>query len=101
MYLPSMKICGVVVLPVAAHAERAPARSVFALVVTSNKSQKLSRPDLHYADDDGARYYELFRTMAPEASRPRTAAIRPGRKASSCLHGLRRPVTSTTAVAPR
>jgi hypothetical protein len=47
--------------------EAAPERAVFALVVTSNKSQKLSRPDLHYADDDGARYYELFANLAPHA----------------------------------
>jgi hypothetical protein len=52
--------------PRVVRAEASSQRSVFALVVTSNKSQKLTRPDLHYADDDGARYYELFRTMAPE-----------------------------------
>lgn len=45
-----------------------PAPTVFALIVTSNKSQILTRPDLHYADDDGARYYELFRTMGPAAN---------------------------------
>lgn len=53
---------------VPARAESTPERAVFALVVTSNKSAKLSRPDLHYADDDGARYYEVFKNLAPGAS---------------------------------
>lgn len=43
-----------------------PNRVTFALVVTNNKSLTLSRPDLRYADDDGAKYYELFRMLAPE-----------------------------------
>lgn len=42
-----------------------PART-FALVVTSNKSPRLARPDLRYADDDGAKYYAMFRTLAAE-----------------------------------
>jgi hypothetical protein len=36
----------------------------FALVVTNNRSSSLSMPDLQYADDDGARYYRLFRSVA-------------------------------------
>lgn len=32
----------------------------FALVVTNNRSLSLERPDLHYADDDGVKYAELF-----------------------------------------
>jgi hypothetical protein len=36
----------------------------FALVVTNNRSTTLSLPDLQYADDDGARYYRLFRSVA-------------------------------------
>jgi len=45
----------------------APARPVvFALIVTNNRSATLARPDLRYADDDGAKYYELFRMLAPE-----------------------------------
>ena len=44
----------------------APARGVVALVVTNNHSVQLARPDLRYADDDGAKYYELFRMLAPE-----------------------------------
>jgi hypothetical protein len=44
----------------------APAREVFAIVVTSNRSSALGRPELRYADDDGAKYYELFSMLAPE-----------------------------------
>jgi hypothetical protein len=39
--------------------------TAFALVVTNNRGGALGRPDLQYADDDGARYYELFVTLAP------------------------------------
>ena len=42
--------------------------TTFALVVTSNRSTRLSRPDLRYADDDGAKYYEMFRMLAPETN---------------------------------
>jgi hypothetical protein len=38
----------------------------FALVVTNNRSSTLALPDLRYADDDGARYYRLFRSIAEE-----------------------------------
>jgi hypothetical protein len=41
---------------------------VLALVVTNNRSMELGRPELRYADDDGAKYYQLFRMVAPEAS---------------------------------
>ncbi|MBC8132811.1 MAG: hypothetical protein H7X95_07500, partial [Deltaproteobacteria bacterium] len=37
---------------------------VFAVVVTNNRSANLDRPDLQYADDDGARYYQLFSGVA-------------------------------------
>ncbi len=39
-----------------------------ALVVTNNRSTTLALPDLQYADDDGARYYRLFRSVADQAS---------------------------------
>jgi hypothetical protein len=39
--------------------------TAFALVVTNNHGGALGRPDLQYADDDAARYYELFATLAP------------------------------------
>ena len=38
---------------------------VFAIVITNNRSHNLERPDLQYADDDGARYHALFRGVAP------------------------------------
>jgi hypothetical protein len=38
----------------------------FALIVTNNRSASLDRPDLQYADDDGARYHALFRSVAPD-----------------------------------
>ena len=38
-----------------------------------------------------------LRTSPPSASRSSVAAMSPGWKPSSCTHGLRRPVTSTTA----
>lgn len=47
-------------------AAASPSTHVFALVVTNNKSVTLSQPDLQYADDDGARYYQLFRSVAAE-----------------------------------
>jgi len=53
-------------LGIAARAGRADAgHSAFALVVTNNHAGALGRPDLQYADDDGARYYELFATLVP------------------------------------
>ena len=44
---------------------RPSASAVFAVIVTNNRSTRLDRPDLQYADDDGARYYQLFRGVAP------------------------------------
>jgi hypothetical protein len=41
---------------------------VLALVVTNNHSPELGRPELQYADDDGAKYYELFRMVAADAA---------------------------------
>jgi hypothetical protein len=78
-----------------AHAETA----TFALVVTNNRSAATHRPDLRYADDDGARYYRLFEALenphhtlllttldrptarlfpdlVPLARRPRTAEVK-------------------------
>jgi len=42
-----------------------------------------------------------LRMRLPEASRSSTAAINPGTSPSSCTQGLRKPVISTIAVAPR
>ena len=41
---------------------------VLALIVTNNHSLGLARPDLRYADDDGAKYHALFRMMTEEAN---------------------------------
>jgi hypothetical protein len=47
-----------------ARAAPPPGTATFAVVVTNNRSTRLDRPDLQYADDDGARYYRLFRGVA-------------------------------------
>lgn len=52
----------------AREAQAAPERAVFALVVGNNRSVELGRPELRYADDDSAKYYEVFRMLAPEES---------------------------------
>jgi len=39
---------------------------VLALVITNNHSSETGRPELRYADDDGAKYYDLFRMLAPD-----------------------------------
>lgn len=40
-------------------------RMTFAVVIGNNKSLGARRPDLHYADDDAARYFEILETLAP------------------------------------
>lgn len=40
-------------------------RVTFAVVIGNNKSLGRRRPDLHYADDDAARYFEILQTVAP------------------------------------
>lgn len=37
---------------------------VFALIVTSNRGTSIAQPPLAYADDDGVRYFQLFRAAA-------------------------------------
>ena len=44
----------------------APPRATVALVVGSNRGALVARPDLHFADDDAARYYETFRMLAAD-----------------------------------
>ena len=39
---------------------------IYALIVTNNQGSALGRPDLQYADDDGAKYYEFFSMLTPE-----------------------------------
>ena len=48
-----------------AQAESAKQRVTYAVVIGNNRSLGARRPDLHYADDDAARYFELFQTVAP------------------------------------
>jgi len=39
--------------------------AIFALIVTNNRSLGQQRPDLQYADDDGARFHSLFSMVTP------------------------------------
>ncbi|HEY6077997.1 MAG TPA: hypothetical protein VIW29_04305 [Polyangiaceae bacterium] len=45
--------------------QQAPTRLSFAVVIGNNKSLGKRRPELRYADDDAARYYEILATIAP------------------------------------
>jgi hypothetical protein len=47
-------------------ADARPRRAVFAVVVGNNRSLGSLRPDLHYADDDAAKYFAILRTFAPD-----------------------------------
>ncbi len=38
----------------------------FAVVVGNNKALDHRRPDLHYADDDAAKYFAILQTIAPD-----------------------------------
>lgn len=63
-------ICGLLLLVVAFCPSRSLAASsekgaAFAVVIGNNRSLGARRPDLHYADDDAARYFELLSTVAP------------------------------------
>ena len=51
--------------PLAALAQVPKPKATFAVVVGNNRSLGARRPDLHYADDDAARYFELLQMMAP------------------------------------
>jgi hypothetical protein len=48
-----------------AHAQLAPRRVAFAVVVGNNRSLSGRQPDLHYADDDAAKYFAILQTVAP------------------------------------
>src|SRR5262249_49172558 len=62
---PGLAVAATIVASLAAARPADAGHTAFALVVTSNRGGALGRPDLQYADDDGARYYELFATLAP------------------------------------
>ena len=46
-------------------AEATKTKTTYAVVIGNNRSLGGRRPDLHYADDDAARYFELLQTLAP------------------------------------
>jgi hypothetical protein len=50
---------------VAAAAPKPRERVAFAVVIGNNKSLGRRRPELRYADDDAARYFEILQAMAP------------------------------------
>jgi hypothetical protein len=52
-----------------ASAASAEAPATFAVVVGNNHSLNGRRPDLHYADDDAAKYFEILQTIAPDQVR--------------------------------
>lgn len=47
-----------------ARVEPAQERKAFAVVIGNNQSLGRRRPELHYADDDAARYFEILQTLA-------------------------------------
>jgi len=49
-------------------ATSAAASTTLVLVVASNRGPALDRPPLQYADDDGAKYHEVFASLAGEAN---------------------------------
>lgn len=49
-------------LPVARTTKK---RMSFAVVIGNNESLGGRRPNLHYADDDAARYFQIFQTISP------------------------------------
>jgi hypothetical protein len=63
-WLAIAALLGASTLLAPARSAAAPAERTFAVVVTSNRSTRPDRSDLQYADDDGARYYRLFRGVA-------------------------------------
>lgn len=48
-----------------AGAETPPRHMAFAVVIGNNRSLGHRRPDLHYADDDAAKYFAILQTIAP------------------------------------
>jgi hypothetical protein len=43
-----------------------PRTIAFAVVIGNNRTLEHRRPDLHYADDDAAKYFAILQTIAPE-----------------------------------
>jgi hypothetical protein len=63
LLLPALLLAG----PALAAAPPAPSTTLV-LVVASNRGPALDRPPLQYADDDGAKYHEVFASLAGEAN---------------------------------
>lgn len=64
-----LALCGLVALLATARpagAETPPRHEAFAVVIGNNRSLGHRRPDLHYADDDAAKYFAILQTIAPE-----------------------------------
>ncbi len=62
-----LKLLSCLVLLVPALCLAAP-RERFVLIVGNNTSSTLGRPPLQFADDDAAKYFDVFRLLAPEAN---------------------------------
>jgi hypothetical protein len=66
-----LAVAVVAVVAVCVPARAAPAEgrpALFALILGVNRSNDPKLPDLRYADDDGARYLDLFRSLGARAS---------------------------------
>jgi hypothetical protein len=50
----------------AVRAAPAPRRTTFGVVIGNNRSLGSRRPDLHYADDDAAKYFAILQTLGPD-----------------------------------
>jgi hypothetical protein len=63
----SLVTAAVVLLTAPASRAVAPAhRAAFAVVIGNNRSLGGRRPDLHYADDDAAKYFAILQTVSPD-----------------------------------
>lgn len=61
--LALLAVLALIVSPRAAHADEAAPRATFALIIGSNASVDSNLQPLRYADDDAARYLDLFRLL--------------------------------------
>lgn len=61
-HLLALLALGLTIIPTLAHAEP------HALIITNNKSLSLGRADLHYADDDGLKWRQLFEDLGTETT---------------------------------
>lgn len=91
----------------AQHAQPAPpaqpAAISFAVVIGNNKSLGKRRPELRYADDDAARYYEIMATLAPGRVSLLTELDRDTERLfpDASLHASRPTLRSLTALGQR